>query len=151
MNYVRDLRALVGTRPLILVGAGVLIVNERQELLLQRRTDDGLWGIPGGGLEPGESTEDAARREAREETGLIVGAMTLFGVFSGRELHHVYPNGDEAFIVSVVYRSRDVSSELRAGADETLELRYFSASELPAVSLVAPNKPIVAQFLQTHF
>lgn len=51
MSYVQELRALVGTRPLMLVGAGILIVNERHELLLQRRSDDGLWGIPGGGLE----------------------------------------------------------------------------------------------------
>ncbi len=75
----------------------------------------------------------------------------LFGVFSGRELHHVYPNGDEAFIVSVVYWSRDFFGELRVGADETLELHYFAATELPDVHLATPNKPIIAQFLRTHF
>lgn len=71
--------ALVGHRPLLLVGAGVLIVDEQNRLLLQRRTDDGLWGIVGGGVEPGEAVEDAARREAREETGLLVGKIELFG------------------------------------------------------------------------
>ena len=147
MGYVQEIRALVGRRPLILVAAGVLLVNARGDLLLQRRSDDGLWGIPGGGMEIGESTEEAARREVREETGLTVGALTLFGVFSGGALCHEYPNGDQAAIVSVVYRADGAEGDLRADGDEGLELRFFPAGELPTVPLSPPNRPIIAQFL----
>lgn len=51
-----------------------------------RRTDNGAWTIPGGMTEPGETVEETARREVREETGLTVGTMTLFDAFSGPEL-----------------------------------------------------------------
>ena len=147
MSYVQELRALVGHRPLILVAAGVLILNKQEHLLLQRRTDNGLWGIPGGSIEVGESTEEAARREAQEETGLTVGQMTLFGVFSGSDLCYEYPNGDQAAIVSVVYRTSQVEGEIQVDGDEGMELRFFPANELPAVELSPPNKPIIKQFL----
>src|SRR5215213_6141534 len=90
MPYVQELRAIVGQHPLILVAAGVLICNPAGELLLQRRSDDQLWGIPGGSMELGESAEETARREVWEETGLTVGELRLFGVFSGPEMRHVY-------------------------------------------------------------
>lgn len=149
MNYIQNLRALVGQRPVILVAAGVLILNEAGHLLLQHRTDDGLWGIPGGMVELGESTEEAARREIVEETGLRVGELRLFDVFSGREMFHRYPNGDEAAIISIVYLAREVEGELMACAEEGLALRYFSPAELPAVPLSVPNQPIVRRFLQS--
>lgn len=150
MSYVQELRAIVGHRPLILVGAGVLIVNEQGGLLLQRRTDNGLWGIPGGSLEINETTEEAARREVREETGLTVGEMTLFGVFSGGELFYVYPNGDQTAIVSIIYQTSDVEGEMRIDGDESLELRYFSVSELSTLELSPPNKAILKQFLTSQ-
>lgn len=82
MEYVKELRAIVGHRPLILPGSVVLIVNENNELLLQHRNDGG-WGLPGGLMELGESLEDTARREVKEETGLNIGELRQLGVFSG--------------------------------------------------------------------
>jgi 8-oxo-dGTP pyrophosphatase MutT (NUDIX family) len=68
MPYVQELWAVVGSRPLILVAASALICNAAGDLLLQRCTDDQLWGIRGGSVELGESAEDTARREVWEET-----------------------------------------------------------------------------------
>ena len=126
MPYVQDLRAVVGQRPLILVAAGVLICNDSGDLLVQRRTDDQLWGIPGGSMELGESTEETARREVSEETGLVVGALQLFAVFSGADMYHVYPNGDHVAIVSVVYRTTMVPGDVPVRGTESLELHYFT-------------------------
>lgn len=67
MTYVSELRNLVGHRPLLLAAAGVVVVDDLGRWLLQRRVDDGLWGLLGGALELGESFEDAARRELFEE------------------------------------------------------------------------------------
>jgi 8-oxo-dGTP pyrophosphatase MutT (NUDIX family) len=149
MPYVQDLRAVVGQRPLILVAAGVLICNQAGELLLQRRSDDHLWGIPGGSMEIGESTEQTARREVWEETGLIVGALQLFAVFSGADMYHVYPNGDQVALVSVVYRTTTPQGEVSIRDAESLELHYFPREALQTVPLSPPDKPIIQRFLQT--
>jgi 8-oxo-dGTP pyrophosphatase MutT (NUDIX family) len=148
MPYVQDLRARVGQRPLILVAAGVLICNAAGDLLLQRRTDDQLWGIPGGSMELGESTEETARREVWEETGLAVGRLQLFAVFSGANMYHVYPNGDPVAIVSVVYRTMTTQDDMAVRGAESLELQYFTREALPTVPLSPPNKPIIQRFLQ---
>jgi 8-oxo-dGTP pyrophosphatase MutT (NUDIX family) len=149
MPYAQDLRAVVGQRPLILVAAGVLICNAAGDLLLQRRTDDQLWGIPGGSMELGESAEETARREVWEETGLTIGDVRLFGVFSGPEMRHEYPNGDQVAIVSVVYLANPVPGQAATPGDESLELRYFARDALPTVPLSSPNRPIIRRFLES--
>jgi mutator protein MutT len=146
MSYVADLRALVGHRPLILAAAGVLILDEQGRLLLQRRADDGSWDVPGGALELGETVEEAARREVREETGLEIGEMTLFGVFSGPALFHIYPNGDQAYYVCVVFVTRDVTGELRASHEGT-DLRFFAVDEVPA-ELAPADRPVIERWAQ---
>ncbi len=81
MSYMHELRKQVGSAPLIMVGAAVLIVNHQNELLMLLRTDNGCWGIPGGAMEPGESLEETARRETFEETGLTYSGPLFTGCF----------------------------------------------------------------------
>lgn len=150
MSYVQELRALVGQRPLILVAAGVLVLDKEERLLLQRRTDDGLWGIPGGSLELGETLEEAARRELREETGLEAGDLTLFDVFSGDAGKHIYPNGDPVEIVSAVYLTKETQGAMKADGNESAELRFFTHKELQTVPLSGINQAILRRFLQSQ-
>lgn len=140
------MRAVIGHAPLILVGANVLVLDGERRLLLQRRTDTGLWGLPGGAMEPGETLEETARREVREEAGIEMGRLTLFGVFSGERLHYKYPNGDEVYDVNVVYVATARRGVLRTDPAEGLELRYFPLDGLPA-DLSPLDRPYVDQFL----
>lgn len=103
MGYILELRKQVGHRPLIMTCAGVLLLNEKRELLLQKRADNGLWGYPGGSMELGESFKDCARREVQEETGLICGKLEHFMNVSGEEVHYVYPNGDEIYAAEEIF------------------------------------------------
>lgn len=131
MGYIEDLRKVIGHQPLILVGTAVAIINENGEFLLQKR-HDGQWGVPGGFLELGESTEDAGRREVFEETGLEIGNLELVGVFSGKEHYVKLPNGDEFYSVTVAYMTRDIKGgELKADGVETEETRFFHVNDLP--------------------
>ncbi|KMK75808.1 NUDIX hydrolase [Alkalihalobacillus pseudalcaliphilus] len=129
-NYVKDLREIVGTRPLILPGALVLILNEKQEILLQKRPN-GVWGLPGGLMELGESLEETGRREVKEETGLEVGELRLVHVFSGEDFHIQVANGDEFYAVTAVYVSTDYRGQLTLNSTETLELRFFALDQIP--------------------
>lgn len=131
MGYIENLRNVVGHQPLILVGTAVAVLNDDGEILLQKRRD-GAWGVPGGFMELGESTEEAGRREVLEETGLEIGKLDLVGVFSGKQHHVKLPNGDEFYPVTVAYVSRDIKGGvLRADGVESTEAKFFSVRDLP--------------------
>lgn len=83
-------------------------------------------------MEPGETVEDTARREVREETGLEVGELTMVDLFSGAANHEVLPNGHEVYAVTAVYTTTDVRGAERPEASEVRELRYFDLDDLPA-------------------
>ena len=133
-----ELRKLVGTRPLFNVGVSVVLQNVQGEWLLQRRSDSGLWGLPGGGLEVGETFEQAAVRELEEETGLTGVPLTQMMSLSGPECRHVYPHGDEVYMVGVAFRgvlSAEKFAEATLGVDgETLELKFFGLNALPTLN-----------------
>lgn len=69
MSYLGELRKIVGNRPLLSAGATVLVI-QNGTVLLNLRSDTKTWGIPGGGMELGESLEETAHRELFEETSL---------------------------------------------------------------------------------
>jgi 8-oxo-dGTP pyrophosphatase MutT (NUDIX family) len=147
MGYIEELRELIGHRPIIMVGATVLITDPEGRLLLMRRLDNGCWGVPGGALEPGESLEQTARRETREETGLEIGKMSLFGVFSGPELFYEYPNGDQVYNVSVVYLTNEIKGEINLNPFEHTEISFFETENLPS-PLSPPVIPIIRAYRQ---
>lgn len=143
MGYVEDLRQVVGHRPLILVGAVVVISNDQGQILLEcRKEPEGSWGLPGGLMELGESTEDTARREVLEETGLTMGALELIGVFSGPKYYARVANGDEFYVVTAAYACDQTEGMLTMNPDESLALRYFPHAALPN-RLVGSHKAII--------
>jgi ADP-ribose pyrophosphatase YjhB (NUDIX family) len=86
MDYILQLRQYIGHRPVLMVGAAILVLDDQDRLLMMKRSDSGNWGIPGGATEPGEVVEEAAKRETLEEVNLEIHEMSLFGVFSGPRL-----------------------------------------------------------------
>ena len=68
-EYVKEIRELIGNRPIILVGSTIVVMNEKKEILFQHRSDTKEWGLPGGAMEIGETLEQTAKRELFEETG----------------------------------------------------------------------------------
>jgi len=144
MDYILQLRKLIGHRPILMVSAALLVVGAEKRLLLLKRSDNHCWGLPGGAVEPGEVVEAAARRELREETGLEVDEMSLFGVFSGPELFYVYPNDDEVYNIIIVYLSRETRGAIRLNEEHT-ESCWFAPADFPA-DISPPVRPIIEQF-----
>lgn len=132
MGYVEELRSIIGHRPIILVGANVIVTDDQGRVLLQKRREPkGIWGLPGGLMELGESVEETARREVQEETGLIVGELTLIGVFSGSDYYIKVSNGDEFYVVAIAYIAMDVTGEAIVNDEESLEVAYAHLDQLP--------------------
>lgn len=131
MTYIEDLWELTGDRPLLLAGTALIARDRNGRIILQRRGDDGTWGLPGGYLELGETLEEGARREAREELGLDPGNLHFFAVFAGPEHYHEYPEHGRVYAVSIVYVADNVAGPLRADQGETMEARFFPPDDLP--------------------
>ncbi len=150
MGYVEELREAVGHRPLILVGAVVVIVDENNRLLLEeRKFPKDLWGLPGGLMELGESTEDTAKREVLEETGFTIDALHLINVYSGPQHFTVAENGDEFYVVTTAYYSNTYHGDLVIDKKESLSFKFFSPDELPD-KMVGSHRRVIEEFLEKH-
>ncbi len=131
VEYLKAIRAKLGHIPVVISAASVIVENVKGEILLQLRNDNKCWAYPGGGINVDEVAEDAAVRELYEETGLKANKIELFNVFSGKDMHFIYPNGDEVSNVDIVYICKDYSGVLRPDHLECNELRFFPINGLP--------------------
>jgi ADP-ribose pyrophosphatase YjhB (NUDIX family) len=113
-------------------GVGAVIFGDGGTVLLQRRDDNGRWGLPGGAVDPGESVTAAVVREVREETGLDVEPVRLIGVYSDPANHQVvtYPDGNVIHFVSVVFECVVRGGTLTCCA-ESLDLAWHPPDALP--------------------
>lgn len=146
MQYVKEMRKLIGTKPLLVCGASVIISDNNGKVLMLHRSDNDSWCFPGGSLDLGESTENTARREVYEETGLHVDQLQIFDVFSGEELHYTYPHGDEVYIVDVVYKTNHFTGNLKIDK-ESKAFKFFPLTELPD-NISPPVVPVVRKLLE---
>lgn len=132
MGYIEEMRGKIGHMRVLLPGCNAIIVNKDGQVLMQQRTyPRGRWGLPGGLMELGESAEDAARREVLEETGLRLGKLELFGVYSGPGYRCRAENGDEFDVVLIAYTARDFEGRAAVMDDESLSLEWFGLDCLP--------------------
>ncbi|WP_108669066.1 NUDIX hydrolase [Peribacillus acanthi] len=129
-DYIKSMRKLIGHETLLTVGCGAIIVDQFGRILLQRRTDLDIWGIPGGILELGETFEETVRREVREETNLIIQSVNLFGIYSGKNGFAQYGNGDKVFSVQIIFYVEYYEGNLQSN-NESRELVFLFKNEIP--------------------
>jgi 8-oxo-dGTP pyrophosphatase MutT (NUDIX family) len=137
---MRALRDAVGTELLLVPSVAAIVRDPNGRVLLQRRRDDGSWGLPAGAIDPGEAPARALVREVWEETGLIVAPERIAGVFGGADgFRFVYPNGDRIETTVVVFECRVLGGQLGGRDDETAELCYFAPDEMPGLAAGYPR------------
>ena len=130
----------------VITGTCAVVLNDHGEVLVQRRSDNGYWGLPGGLLDVGESIEQCVIREVLEETGLQVTVDRLMGVYSDPMQHALMSYPDRVVqTVTVCFRCRRESGEL-AVSNESTELAYFRVDRLPANTLVV-HRSVIADTL----
>lgn len=143
-DYIKWIREKIGHEKIFLNFATACIVNENNEVLLQKRGDCNKWGLPGGALELGESAEEALIREVKEETGLDVRVEKLLGVYT--KYLYKYNNGDEAQTISIVFLCKSIGGKLHIDYKETLDLRYVKLDKLPTL-FNKVNQDIIEDYL----
>ena len=144
-DYIKTMRQLIGSRPMLLPGVRALIFNPRGEILLLRRLDMPRWCLPSGSVELEETALDALKREVAEETSLVVLKAEPMGLYSGPTQRFTYPNGDEIYCFSIAFVVRQWEGEPRPDGIEGSELRFFEMSQLPD-DLVATHKPTIEDY-----
>lgn len=130
-NYIAEMRKDVGHAPLVVISCGVIIENNKGEILLQKRRDNGLWALIGGSMEIGEKFIEVVKREAFEEAGIEIEELTLFGIYSGEDGIITYPNGDICYGTGIIFKTTAYSGEIQNNTEEALEHRFFNKTNLP--------------------
>lgn len=145
-DYIGELRRLIGTRPIIMCGANVIILDNSGRILLHHRVDNDTWGLPGGAMEIGESLEETAIREANEEVGLICRNLKIFNIYSGEKLYYKYPDGNEVYNVTATYICKDFSGQIVVDKTEGKDAKFFSVNDIPE-KISPPVRVIVDDFI----
>lgn len=131
MGYIMNLRKYIGHEPLIGLGATTLVFNDKDELLLNLRTDTNTWGIPGGSMELYETIEETAVRELKEEASISAEKLELVTILSGKEYCFEYPNGDKMCTVIVLFKVLNYTGDIQVADNESKQLKFFSLDNLP--------------------
>ena len=146
-SYLGQLRAAVGSRPLLVIGVRVLIEDGEGRILILRRSDTGDWGLPAGAMELGESLTDAIHREVLEEANLRLEGVEVFGISSNPATERfTYPNGDRIQNVAVLARARRAGGEPGSNDGEALEFRFLAPEEIDGSSFSSPEWPSVQAY-----
>lgn len=131
VSYVDNLRQYVGHEPILTAGVELLVFNERREVLMQLRSDFEEWGLPGGSMELGESFEETAVRELKEETNLEADELRLVKVISGKDTYREYPNGDKLYDITAIFVVKKYHGKLTVNDDESKKVAWFAPENLP--------------------
>lgn len=119
------------------LGCCAVIFDEtRTKFLLTRRADNGLWCLPGGQAESGESVAEACEREVWEETGLRSRVKRLIGVYSNPDQLVIYADGSQAFFVVLGFEAEITGGSLGL-SNETTEAGFFSLTEMESMQMHA--------------
>lgn len=134
------------------VTGGAIIRDKENRILMQRRSDYGDWGLPGGGMEPGEAIEETMIREVLEETGLEVKGYELYAIYTGERMQYKYPDGNEVVFVMFLFSARaNLEGKLsedgqtllfKDDSNESLQLEFKKLEDIDINMINKVQKPI---------
>lgn len=141
--YIAAIRERIGRDLLLLPSVAVLPVDPLGRILLVQEKDFGRWATIGGTIEPDESPEDAALREAAEKADVTVRLDRLLTVLGGPGYRITNPNGDQTAYVSIVFQATVVDGAASPDGDETTEVGWFLPSQISVVDLNDLNRRLL--------
>ncbi|GGN94284.1 NUDIX domain-containing protein [Nocardia rhizosphaerihabitans] len=142
-DYYRDPNAPKANS--LVPGASVLVTDSASRILMQRRGDSGNWSLPGGVMEIGETLEQCAVRETKEETGLDIEITGLLGIYTDPDHVIEYGDGEVRQEFAVTYLGRVVGGEVSVSSEST-EVRFVGVDELADLPVHPTVRLRVAHF-----
>jgi 8-oxo-dGTP pyrophosphatase MutT (NUDIX family) len=115
--------------------ASVVVVNDSGNVLLQRRVDNGMWALPGGKMELGESLADCGIRETKEETGYDIRIVGIVGTYTNPGHVFAYDDGEVRQEFSICLLGEPVGGTL-AVSDESHEVAWFAPEQIDDLPMV---------------
>ena len=127
--------------------SAVIFGQQREKIFLTRRLDNQQWCLPSGGVEAGESVEEACIREVWEETGLTVRVKRFTGVYSDPNKLVVYADGHKAQIVALNFEAEIVEGEPQL-SNETCDFAWFTYDETTKLDMLLNHRERIFDALQ---
>lgn len=134
-EFIVSLRAKIGNDLLLVPTVAVMARDGDGRILLVQDRETGVWGFPGGIVEPDELPADAAVRETWEESRVFVELTGITGVLGGNRCSSTYPNGDRIAWVVTVFGARVISGNPVGDGTETVDAGFFGADEIATLPL----------------
>ncbi|MFE5867222.1 NUDIX hydrolase [Streptomyces roseifaciens] len=131
----------------VVVAASAVVTDDQGRILLQRRRDNGLWALPGGGMDLDDSLPGTAVREVREETGLDVEITGLVGTYTDPRHIIAYSDGEVRRQFNVCFTARITGGE-PAVSDESTDLRFVTPAELDSLPMHHTQRLRLQHFLE---
>jgi ADP-ribose pyrophosphatase YjhB (NUDIX family) len=146
VEYFNDPRAPRANSLVVAVTA--IVTNDAGDLVMQKRTDNDLWGLPGGAMNIGESIGQAVAREVLEETALQVEPTGIVGIYSDPGHIIAYADGEVRQEFSICFTARIVGGQIAVGDTESTEVRFVKAGELQQLSMGSSTRIRIQHFLE---
>ncbi len=124
----------------------VIFDEKREKVLLTKRADNGLWCLPGGTMEAGETAEECCQREVMEETGLEIRLRRLIGVYSNRDQLVVYGDGSKVQFLIMSFEAEIIGGKLGL-SNETTDAGFFTVAEVESMQMHGRHKERVEDAL----
>lgn len=148
-EYIKEIRPLVGHRRIFLPGVRAVIHDGNGNVLLQRRTDMGIWGLPAGAVEIGETVWETLVREVREETSLEVIEAEPMALYSGEKQQFSYPNGDQIQPFAMAFIVNKWRGEPKADGAEGYEVKWFPMDGIPE-DMVPVHRKVIDDYVNAY-
>jgi ADP-ribose pyrophosphatase YjhB (NUDIX family) len=132
----------------LVVAVTAVVTNDQGELLLQKRADNELWGLPGGAMNIGESIAQAVIREVKEETSLDVEPTSVVGIYSDPGHVIAYANGEVRQEFSICFSARIIGGQLAVGDQESTEVRFVKPSDVDQLPMGRSTRLRIQHFLK---
>ncbi|MFD4947466.1 NUDIX domain-containing protein [Streptomyces sp. NPDC058239] len=131
----------------MVVAASAVVADSEGRILLQRRRDNDLWALPGGGMDLSDSLPGTAVREVKEETGFDVEVTGLVGMYTDPRHIIEYSDGEVRRQFNVCFTAR-ITGGAPAISDESTELRFVKPAELDSLPMHHTQRLRLRHFLE---